>query len=125
MGSSGREGGQAVGTRAAAQGLCFCGSPPQLQPCSSRVYTSSSLLMAPPDFSVPNQITSGRISLPSCLPASSVGRRCNQPCASAGNSRSQWLEQILLRSPQVPETLWRVKGDSGTRSAEKLLLPVP
>lgn len=60
--------------------MCLC-LPTQPRPCSHRAHPSSSLQMAPLDFSVPNQITSGRVSLPSHLPASSVGCTSNQPCA--------------------------------------------
>lgn len=74
------------------------------QALQRRAHPSSSLQMAPRSFSIPNQIPSGRVSLPSHLPASSVVCTIHQPRARQG-----W--------PQ-PETLQGVKGDSGTRSAE-------
>lgn len=76
------------GDEAAAQGLFLRFAHPALAPQRQLSHLQLAL-MAPQDFSIPNQITSGRISLRGRLPASSAGRRGNQPCASAGGSSSR------------------------------------
>lgn len=89
--------------------------------CVSEAHTSSSLLMAPADFSVLNQLTSGRISLRVTFLLAQWGAGAISPApvqeAAAGAGPTP--------QPRVPGTLWRVEGDGGTRRAEKLLLPEP
>lgn len=101
-----------LGMKVMEQALCVR-LPTQPRPCSHRAHPSSSLQVAPLDFSIPNQIPPGRVSLPGHLPGSSVGCTRNEPRASHGSTGAGPAAQ-----PGVPETLWGLKGDSGTRSAE-------